>query len=232
MQTTNQLTANLAEKLQTSTNSGCSESLTKSLESKYSPTAIQTATARVLNLFAEFKEEYGALFDNKEHRYTPAKAREWAVELLESGINGEQYQRGRWQALKQQDYPVERAYKFIKLCKQGEIDTYPSATEAFDNACSQSGLIEDKYVKRQWLHDVVQLTAHRVGMGRLKTADNKFLGYFSKVYEQVCSEHEAGTLSLVPVERQIAHSHHPVQAGSEVDKKISEQLAQLRRVAV
>ena len=129
-------------------------------------------------------------------------------------------------------WPPTTATDFINVIRGEFVSQYPTATEAFDNACSQSGLIEDKYVKRQWLHDVVQLTAHRVGMGKLKTADNKFLSYFKKVYEQVCSEHEAGTLFLVPEERQLAHSHEPVEVGSEADKKISEQLAELRRVAV
>lgn len=129
------------------------------------------------------------------------------------------------------DWMPNNAQEFLALARTKQ-SPYPTANDAFDNACSQSGLIEDKYVKRLWLHDVVQLTAHRIGMGRLKTADNKFLSYFKKVYEQVCSEHEAGTLFLVPEERQLAHSHEPVQAGSEADKKISEQLAELRRVAV
>lgn len=124
-------------------------------------------------------------------------------------------------------WPPTTATDFIDVIRGKHASTYPTATEAFDNACSQSGLIEDKYVKRQWLHDVVQLTAHRIGMGRLKTADNKFLSYFKTVYEQVCSEHEAGTLFLVPVERQLAHSHHPVEVGSEADKKITAELAKL-----
>lgn len=129
-------------------------------------------------------------------------------------------------------WPPTTATDFINVIRGEFVSQYPTATEAFDNACSQSGLIEDKYVKRQWLHDVVQLTAHRVGMGKLKTADNKFLSYFKKVYEQVCSEHEAGTLFLVPVERQVAHSHQPVEVGSEADKKITAKLAELRRMAV
>lgn len=129
-------------------------------------------------------------------------------------------------------WPPTTATDFINVIRGRQASPYPTANAAFDNACSQSGLIEDKYVKRQWLHDVVQLTAHRVGIGKLKAADDKFLSYFKKVYEQVCSEHEAGTLSLVPVERQLAHSHTPVELGSEADKQISEQLAKLRRVAV
>lgn len=230
MQTTTQLTTNLAEKLQKNTSSGCSESLTKSLESKYSPAAIQAATAKVLNLFAELKEEYGALFDAKEHRYTPAKAREWAVELLESGINGEQYQQGRWQAMKQQKYPVERAYEFIQLCKQGEVNAYPTANDAFTVACQNCGMRGD--IKRDWKHEVVCETANRIGWGKLASASEGFFKTFKQVYEQVVSEHKAGKTFVIPQSHQVAYEHTPVQAGSEADKRISEKLAELRRMAV
>ncbi len=199
------------------------------MESKYSPATIQTATAKVLNLFAELKEEYGALFDNKEHRYTPAKAREWAVELLESGINGEQYQRGRWQAIKQQDYPVERAYKFIQLCKLGEIDTYPTANDAFNTACTNCGMKGD--IERDWKHEVVYETANRIGWGKLASATEYFFKTFKQVYEQVVIEHKAGKTFVVPKSHRLANVHQPVQAGSEADKRISEKLAELRRVS-
>lgn len=199
------------------------------MESKYSPTAIQTATAKVLNLFAELKEEYGALFDNKEHRYTPAKAREWAVELLESGINGEQYQRGRWQALKQQDYPVERAYKFIQLCKLGEIDTYPTANDAFTIACQNCGMKGD--IERDWKHEVVYETANRIGWGKLASATEYFFKTFKQVYEQVVIEHKAGKTFVIPQSHRLANVHQPVEVGSEADKRITAELAELRRMS-
>lgn len=154
----------------------------------------------------------------------------WAIALTDQKITKTEFEAAQRKSLGLQ-WPPTAPADFLALARTKQ-SPYPTANDAFDNACSQSGLIEDKYVKRLWLHDVVQLTAHRVGMGRLKTADNKFLSYFKKVYEQVCSEHEAGTLFLVPVERQVAHSHQPVEVGSEADKKISEQLAELRRVAV
>lgn len=130
------------------------------------------------------------------------------------------------------DWMPNNAQEFLALARKSSQPIYPTANDAFDNACNQCGLIEDKYVKRQWLHDVVQLTAHRIGMGRLKTADHKFLNYFKTVYEQVCNEHEAGKLFLIPEERQIHYSHAPVLAGSEADKRITAKLAELRRVAV
>lgn len=190
------------------------------MESKYSPAAIQTATAKVLNLFAELKDEYGALFDNKEHRYTPAKAREWAVELLESGINAEQYQRGRWQALKQQDYPVERAYKFIQLCKLGEIDTYPTANDAFTIACQNCGMKGD--IERDWKHEVVYETANRIGWGKLASATDYFFKTFEAVYEQVVSEHKAGKTFVIPQSHRLASVHQPVQPDSPFNAKLDE----------
>ena len=161
----------------------------------------------------------------------PDTAEIWAIALTDLQITGNELQLAQRKSMSL-EWPPTAPADFLALARTVQASQYPTANDAFDNACSQSGLIEDKYVKRQWLHDVVQLTAHRIGMGRLKTADNKFLSYFKKVYEQVCSEHEAGTLSLVPVERQLPHVHQPVEVGSEVDKKISEKLAELRRVAV
>ena len=152
----------------------------------------------------------------------------WAIALTDQKITKPEFEAAQRKSLGLQ-WPPTAPADFLALARTVQASQYPTSAEAFDNACSQSGLIEDKYVKRQWLHDVVQLTAHRIGMGRLKTADNKFLSYFKRVYEQVCSEHEAGTLFLVPEERQLAHSHEPVEVGSEADKKISEQLAELIR---
>ena len=200
------------------------------MESKYSPTAIQTATAKVLNLFAELKEEYGALFDAKDHRYTPAKAREWAVELLESGINAEQYQHGRWQAIKQQKYPVERAYTFIELCKQGEVDTYPTANDAFTTACINCGMRGD--VKRDWKHEVVCEAANRIGWGKLASASEGFFKTFKQVYEQVVAEHKAGKTFVIPQSHQVAYEHTPVQPDSPFNAKLDDFFKQFGSKAV
>ena len=154
----------------------------------------------------------------------------WAIALTDLQITKKELVTAQRKSMSL-EWPPTAPADFLALARTVQASQYPTANDAFDNACSQSGLIEDKYVKRQWLHDVVQLTAHRIGMGRLKTADNKFLSYFKKVYEQVCSEHEAGTLFLVPEERQLAHSHTPVQAGSEADKEISKKLAELRKIS-
>ena len=200
------------------------------MEWKYKPEVVQTATARVLKLFAEFKSEYGDLFEYKKHRFEPARAREWAVELLESGINAEQYQHGRYQAVKNQKYPVERAYDFIQLCKQGQASEYPAAQSAFNTACQNCGMRGD--VKRDWKHEVVYETANRIGWGVLASATEYYFKTFQEIYEQVVNEHKSGADFKVPETHRVEHSHAPVQAGSEADKQITAKLAELRRVAV
>lgn len=197
------------------------------MESKYSPTAIQTATAKVLNLFAELKEEYGDLFEYKKHRYTPAKAKEWAIELLESGINADQYQHGRWQALKHQEYPVERAYGFIKLCKQGQASEYPTANSAFMTACQNCGMKGD--IERNWKHAVVYETANRIGWGTLASASDHFFKHFERVYNDVVAEHKSGASFVIPKSHRVEYERTVVKPGSDADKKISEQLAKIMR---
>ncbi len=193
------------------------------MESKYSPTAIQAATAKVLKFFAELKLEYGGLFEYKEHRYTPASAREWAVELLESGINSDQYQHGRYQAIKRQKYPVERSYDFIQLCKQGEASEYPTAQDAFTTACQNCGMRGE--AKRNWKHGVVYETANRIGWGVLASANEGYFKTFEGVYEQVCSEHQNGESFVIPESHQVAYEHTPVQQGTAASANIDAFLA-------
>ena len=184
---------------------------------------MQTATARVLKLFAEFKSEYGDLFEYKKHRFEPARAREWAVELLESGINAEQYQNGRYQAVKNQKYPVERAYDFIQLCKQGQASEYPAAQSAFNTACQNCGMRGD--VKRDWKHEVIYETANRIGWGLLASATEYYFKTFQEIYEQVVSEHKNGDRFVIPEERQLAYEHTPVQQGTAASANIDAFLA-------
>ena len=181
---------------------------------------MQTATARVLKLFAEFKSEYGDLFEYKKHRFEPARAREWAVELLESGINAEQYQNGRYQAVKNQKYPVERAYDFIQLCKQGQASEYPAAQSAFTTACQNCGMRGD--VKRDWKHEVIYETANRIGWGVLASATEYYFKTFQEIYEQVVSEHRNGDRFDIPQERQLAYEHTPVQQDSPFNSTLND----------
>lgn len=190
------------------------------MEWKYKPEAVQTATARVLKLFAEFKSEYGDLFEYKKHRFEPARAREWAVELLESGINAEQYQNGRYQAVKNQKYPIERAYEFIQLCKQSALDDYPEIRDAYTRAANC------KYKK----HQVIYETARRVGFWELKTQPES-ISYKSwqKHYPEVCKEHSEGADFKVPESHQVEYSHTPLQENSPMAATVDDFLNQFKR---
>lgn len=197
------------------------------MEWKYKPEAVQTATARVLKLFAEFKSEYGDLFEYKKHRFEPARAREWAVELLESGINAEQYQNGRYQAVKNQKYPVERAYDFIQLCKQGQASEYPAAQSAFTTACQNCGMRGD--VKRDWKHEVIYETANRIGWGLLASATEYYFKTFQEIYEQVVNEHKSGDRFVIPEERQLAYERTVLQENSPMAATVDDFLNQFKR---
>lgn len=131
-----------------------------------------------------------------------------------------------------EDWVPSNAKEFLALARAPKASEYPSAHAAFDNACNQCGLIEDKYVKRQWLHAVVLETANRIGWGKLKNANEYFLKTFTSVYEQVISEHQNGSTFVIPKSHQVEYERTVVKPGSEADRKITEQLAELRRVAV
>ena len=190
------------------------------MEWKYKPDAIKAATARVLALFEEFKTEYGDLFEYKKHRFTTARAREWAVELLESGINAEQYQNARYQAVKNQKYPIERAYEFIQLCQQSALNDYPEIRDAYTRAANL------KYKK----HEVIYETAKRVGFWNLKTQPES-ISYKSwqKHYVEVCKEHSEGADFKVPESHQVEYSHTPLQETSPMAATVDEFLNQFKR---
>ena len=86
-------------------------------------------------------------------------------------------------------------------------------------------------IERDWKHAVVYETANRIGWGKLASATDYFFKTFEQVYEQVVAEHKAGKTFVVPKSHRLANVHQPVEVGSEADKKISEQLAHLRRVS-
>ena len=131
-----------------------------------------------------------------------------------------------------QDWMPSNAKEFLALVRTQKANEYPSAQAAFDNACCQCGLIEDRYVKRKWAHAVVLETANRIGWGKLKNADNYFLKTFTSVYEQVISEHRDGATFVIPQTHQVEYERTVVKPGSEADKNITEQLSKIMKVAV
>lgn len=182
------------------------------MEWKYKPQAIQAATAKVLTLFAEFKVEYGDLFEYKKHRFEPSRAREWAVELLESGINAEQYQHGRYQAVKNQKYPTERAFEFIQLCKSLAGNDYPDIRQAYVDAANL-----------KYEHEVVYESAKRVGFWDMKS-QGEHITYkrWQEHYPIVCSEHQQGAKFTIPVSHQVEYEHTPMTTDSAMSSKVDD----------
>ena len=127
-------------------------------------------------------------------------------------------------------WPPTTATDFINIFRADTASEYPAAQSAFNTACQNCGMRSD--VKRDWKHEVVYETANRIGWGVLASATDYYFKTFQEIYEQVVSEHKNGADFKVPETHRVEHSHAPVQAGSEADKRISEKLAELRRMAV
>lgn len=150
----------------------------------------------------------------------------WARYLTKKEITQSEFNRASELSF-DQDWMPSNAKEFLALVRTQKTTKYPSAQAAFDNACCQCGLIEDRYVKRKWAHAVVLETANRLGWGKLKNADNYFLKTFTSVYEQVISEHRDGATFVIPQSHQVEYERTVVKPGSEADKEITAQLAQL-----
>ena len=127
-------------------------------------------------------------------------------------------------------WPPTTATDFINIFRADTASEYPAAQSAFNTACQNCGMRGD--VKRDWKHEVVYETANRIGWGVLASATDYYFKTFQEIYEQVVSEHSNGADFKVPETHRVEHSHAPVQAGSEADKAIMAQLAELRRMAV
>lgn len=127
-------------------------------------------------------------------------------------------------------WPPTTATDFINIFRADTASEYPAAQSAFNTACQNCGMRGD--VKRDWRHEVVYETANRIGWGVLAGATEYYFKTFQEIYEQVVSEHKSGADFKVPETHRVERSHAPVQAGSEADKRISEKLAELRRMAV
>ena len=127
-------------------------------------------------------------------------------------------------------WPPTTATDFINIFRADTASEYPAAQSAFNTACQNCGMRGD--VKRDWKHEVIYETANRIGWGVLASATEYYFKTFQEIYEQVINEHKNGADFKVPETHRVEHSHAPVQAGSEADKRISEKLAELRRMAV
>ena len=127
------------------------------------------------------------------------------------------------------EWPPTAPADFLALGRTETASEYPTAQSAFNTACQNCGMRGD--VKRDWKHEVIYETANRIGWGVLASATDYYFKTFQEIYEQVVNEHKSGADFKVPETHRVEHSHAPVQAGSEADKRISEKLAELRRMS-
>ena len=183
---------------------------------------LKVVTASVLQLFAKMKDEFGMLFTHKEHRFTAIRAKDWAVDLINAGITVDEFNVGAYKTLKESEYPVERAYTFIKLCRDIKIDGVPDVREAYVKASNN-----------QYPHEVVYETARRVGFWELRTQP-EVVSYKSwqKHYSEVCSEYVRGARFTLPKERGIGYEHKPVTPDNPFTKEIDNFFAKYRRKKV
>ena len=121
-----------------------------------------------------------------------------------------------------EEWIPNNAKEFLALARKPMTSNYPDIKQAYLAAANGD-----------YKHEVALETAKRVGSWELKTQPES-VSYKSwqQHYPIVCEEHSNGASFKVPESHQVEYSHAPVAAGSEADKRISEKLAELRRVAV
>lgn len=145
----------------------------------------------------------------------------WAIALTDLRITKSEFETARRKSLSLEWMPTAPA-DFLKLGRTDTSSNYPDMKQAYLAAANGD-----------YKHEVALETAKRVGSWELKTQPES-VSYKSwqKHYVEVCEEHSQGADFKVPETHRVEHSHAPVQAGSEADKRISEKLAELRRMAV
>lgn len=145
----------------------------------------------------------------------------WSIALADLQMTASEFAAAKRKSLGLQWAPTAPA-DFLALGRTQQASEYPSAQAAFDNACSQCGIVEDQYVKRKWAHAVVLETANRIGWGRLKGASNYFLREFTDIYEQVISEHQNGATFVIPESHQVEYERTVVQPDSPFNSELND----------
>lgn len=168
--------------------------------------------------------EWQILYDNK------MKAEDWGLETIERWariltrlkITKSEFDRAEAAAELLGGWPIKHPADFLALGRTETASNYPDMKQAYLAAANGD-----------YKHEVALETAKRVGSWELKTQPES-VSYKSwkKHYPEVCEEHSQGADFKVPETHRVEHSHAPVQAGSEADKAIMAQLAELRRMAV
>ena len=145
----------------------------------------------------------------------------WHIALNDLGITADEFHSAKRKSLGLQ-WPPTAPADFLALGRTDTASSYPDMRQEYLAAA-----------QGQYKHEVTFETANRVGTWELKTQPES-VSYKSwqKHYPEVCKEHSQGADFKVPETHQVEYSHAPVQAGSEADKAIMAQLAELRRMAV
>ena len=162
----------------------------------------------------------------RDEDWMPDTAEIWAIALTDLRITGKELAVAQRKSMSL-EWPPTAPADFLALARTEQASPYPTANDAFNTACQNCGMKGD--IERDWKHEVVYETANRIGWGKLASATDYFFKTFKQVYEQVVIEHKAGKTFVIPQSHQVAYEHTPVQAGSEADKRITAELADLIR---
>lgn len=157
----------------------------------------------------------------RDEDWMPDTAEIWAIALTDLRITGKELAVAQRKSMSL-EWPPTAPADFLALGRTETVSNYPDMKQAYLAAAQGN-----------YKHEVTLETAKRVGTWELKTQPES-VSYKSwqKHYPEVCEEHSQGADFKVPQTHRVEHSHAPVQAGSEADKRISEKLAELRRMAV
>lgn len=157
----------------------------------------------------------------RDEDWMPDTAEIWAIALTDLRITGKELAVAQRKSMSL-EWPPTAPADFLALGRTETASNYPDMKQAYLAAANGD-----------YKHEVALETAKRVGSWELKTQPES-VSYKSwqKHYPEVCEEHSQGSDFKVPETHRVEHSHAPVQAGSEADKRISEKLAELRRMAV
>lgn len=225
MQTTSQLTASISQ------NNQQPIFTQQTLQENSQSTKQLISKQQVGGMFAKWKIYFKTKMKDEEWGLTNILL--WTAVLNEFDVTEQELIEGTTKACFARElngWPPTTATDFINIFRADTASEYPTANDAFTTACQNCGMKGD--IERDWKHAVVYETANRIGWGKLASATDYFFKTFEAVYDQVVNEHKAGKTFVIPQSHQVAYEHTPVEVGSEADKRISEKLAELRRMAV
>lgn len=213
MQTINQLTASLSNQAQTSTQQNLQNSADN--VTKQPTPQLQEAIEQT---FTTWKRLFRSKMKDEDWMLDTVEV--WAIALTDLKITRTELFAAQRKSMSL-EWPPTAPADFLALGRTETASNYPDMKQAYLAAANGD-----------YKHEVTLETAKRVGTWELKTQPES-VSYKSwqKHYVEVCEEHSKGADVKVPQTHRVEHSHAPVQAGSEADKAIMAQLAELRRMS-